>query len=232
MRKRNAIGISPSASELTAGAIYFVFQLTLLFRFLLWLNPQLGQPLSEAELNFVYYFFNFIAVLLIFPGFLGRSASEVRQHPAYFCQAVVLGLAAYYACTWAVDWAASRLVPSFTNYNDASILALGRSSRLLTLIGVVVLVPPVEECFFRGLIFATLYRKSHWAAYIVSMLAFTAIHITGYIGTYSAAELLIAIAQYLPAGLCLAWSYTKAETIFAPILIHAIINFVAISGLR
>ena len=127
---------------------------------------------------------------------------------------------------------ASRLVPSFTNYNDASILALGRSSRLLTLIGVVVLVPPVEECFFRGLIFATLYRKSHWAAYIVSMLAFTAIHIMGYIGTYSAAELLIAIAQYLPAGLCLAWSYTKAETIFAPILIHAIINFVAISGLR
>ena len=55
MRKRNAIGISPSSPELTAGAIYFVFQLVLLPRFLQWLNPQLGQPLSAAELNFVFY---------------------------------------------------------------------------------------------------------------------------------------------------------------------------------
>ena len=232
MRKRNAIGISPSASELTAGAIYFVFQLALLPRFLQWLNPQLGQPLSEAELNFVFYFFNFIAVLLIFPGFLGRSAGEVRQHPAYFCQAVVLGLAAYYACTWAVDWAASRLVPSFTNYNDASILALGRGSRLLTLIGVVVLVPPVEECLYRGLIFRNLYGKSRWAAYLVSILAFALIHILGYVGLYSPLELLMAVLQYLPAGLCLAWAYTKADTIFAPIVIHAAINFISIHGLR
>lgn len=232
MRKKNVIGITPSSSELTAGGVYFIFQLVLLPRFLLWLNPQLSQPLGTAELNFVNYFFNFIAVLLIFPNFLGRSAGEVRQHPAYFCQAVILGLAAYYACTWAVDWVASRLVPSFTNYNDASILSMGRENYFLMLIALVILVPPVEECFFRGLIFATLYRKSHWAAYLASMLAFTAIHIMGYIGTYSAAQLLIAIAQYLPAGLCLAWSYTKAETIFAPIVIHAIINFLAISGVR
>ena len=33
MKKKNAIGIPPSSPELTAGAIYFVFQLTLLPRF-------------------------------------------------------------------------------------------------------------------------------------------------------------------------------------------------------
>ena len=38
----------------------------------------------------------------------------------------------------------------------------------------------------------------------------------------------MAFLQYLPAGLCLAWAYTKADTIFAPILIHAIINAVSI----
>ena len=221
-----------TGTEAVWGWGWWAFQFFLLPSLLPAVNTLLSRPLSQAELNFTFFLMNFLAVLLIFHSFLARSARAAVAHPAYFCQAVVLGLAAYYACTWAVDWAAARLVPSFTNYNDASILALGRGSRLLTLIGVVVLVPPVEECFFRGLIFATLYRKSHWAAYIVSMLAFTAIHIMGYIGTYSAAELLIAIAQYLPAGLCLAWSYTKAETIFAPILIHAIINFVAISGLR
>ena len=38
----------------------------------------------------------------------------------------------------------------------------------------------------------------------------------------------MAFLQYLPAGLCLAWAYTKADTIFAPILIHAAVNAVSI----
>ena len=90
----------------------------------------------------------------------------------------------------------------------------------------------MEECFFRGLIFRNLHPRSHWAAYAVSILGFTLIHIIGYIGQYSALELIIAILQYLPAGLCLAWSYTRADTIFAPILIHAAINFIGMNSLR
>ena len=95
-----------------------------------------------------------------------------------------------------------------------------------------ILVPPAEECLYRGLIFRKLYGKNHAVAYLVSILAFACIHILGYIGTYSPLELAIAVLQYLPAGLCLAWSYTKADTVFAPILIHAAINYVTIHGLR
>ena len=83
-----------------------------------------------------------------------------------------------------------------------------------------------------GLIFRNLYGKSRWAAYIVSILVFAIIHIIGYIGKYSALELLMAVLQYLPAGLCLAWSYAKADTIFAPILIHAAINAGSIIALN
>ena len=85
---------------------------------------------------------------------------------------------------------------------------------------------------FRGLIFRSLYGKSPWAAYIVSIIAFAMVHIVGYIGSYSPLEIVLAVLQYLPAGLCLAWSYTKAETIFAPILIHAAVNYITINGLR
>ena len=85
---------------------------------------------------------------------------------------------------------------------------------------------------YRGLIFRNLYGKSRWAAYIVSIVLFAAIHIIGYIGKYSALELIIAVAQYLAPGLCLAWSYARANTIFAPIVIHAAINAVSINLLR
>ena len=107
-----------------------------------------------------------------------------------------------------------------------------RSNSFLMLIGTVVLVPPFEECLYRGLVFRNLYRKNKWAAYIISIVLFAMIHILGYLGQYSPLELLMAVLQYLPAGLCLAWSYAKADTIFAPMLVHATINFITIRGLR
>ncbi len=224
MRNSRSLSNNLTSQETLSGFIYLAFQLLFLPSILKWCNGQLTNGLSAAELNFVFYLINFMAMLLIFHNFLGRSARQVSQHPAYFCQAVILGLAAYYACNFCTTWVVRQLVPGFSNYNDAAIADMSRGSYFLMLIGTVILVPPVEECFYRGLIFRNLYGKSRWAAYIVSILAFSIIHILGYIGKYSPLELLMAVLQYLPAGLCLAWAYTKADTIFAPILIHAAIN--------
>lgn len=232
MRKRTSARSCLNSQETVAGFCYLAFQLLLLPELLTLLNARLSVPLRDAELNFVFYMINFLAVLLIFRDFLGSAAEQAVRHPAYLCQAVILGLVAYYACHFATQWVIRLLVPSFSNYNDASIAAMGQENRLLVILGTVVLVPPVEECFYRGLIFRNLYEKSHWAAYLVSMLAFALIHILGYAGQYTPLEILMALLQYLPAGLCLAWSYTKADTIFAPIAIHAAVNYITLSNWR
>lgn len=232
MRRNRSLSANLTSQETIAGAVYYIFQLLALSSLLTWFNRQLSHPLTSAELNFVYYMVNFMATLLIYHDFLGRAANQMTQHPAYFCQAVILGFVAYYACNWFMTWLIRLLVPGFSNYNDEAIAAMSQGNYFLMLVGTVILVPPAEECVFRGLIFRNLYGKSRWAAYIVSILAFAIIHIIGYIGKYSALELLMAVLQYLPAGLCLAWAYTKSDTIFAPILIHALINLRAIGGLR
>lgn len=231
MRKSRSISSYLTSQETISGFVYLAIQLLVLPYCLNWCNRQLSHPLNSAELNFVFYMVNFMAMLLIFHDFLGRSGRQAMQHPAYFCQAVILGFVAYYACFYVTTWVVRQLVPGFTNYNDAAIAEMRRGNSFLMLIGTVILVPPFEECMYRGLIFRNLYGKSRWAAYIVSILAFAIIHIIGYIGRYSALELLMAVLQYLPAGLCLAWSYTKADTIFAPIVIHAAINYVTIRGM-
>ena len=64
------------------------------------------------------------------------------------------------------------------------------------------------------------------------MAAFAAIHVLAYIGTESVTTLVLCFLQYLPAGLCLAWTYTKADNIFAPIVVHALVNAIAIGALR
>lgn len=232
MRNSRSSGAALSSQETVAGFTYLAFEIFFLPAMLTFFNGTLAHPLSEAEVNFVFFFINFMAVLLIFHGFLGKSMAQVGQHPAYFCQAVILGYVAYQACAWVISWVITQLVPGFHNYNDAAIAALGSGNFFLTAIGTVVLVPPAEECFYRGLIFRNLYPKSRWVAYVVSILAFTLIHIVGYLGVYSPLELLMASLQYLPAGLCLAWAYIKSDTIFAPILIHAAINFTSIYALR
>jgi len=223
---------SPTAQETIAGAVYLALQLFALPSLLRWFNGHLSNPLNEAELNFVFYLVNFMAMLLIFHDFLGRSARQITQHPGIFCEGVILGLVAYYACSYAISWLIRILVPGFANYNDEAIFAMRQGNSFLMFIGTVILVPPFEECMYRGLIFRNLYKKSRPAAYIVSIVLFAIIHIIGYIGKYSPLELLMATLQYLPAGLCLAWSYIRGETIFAPIAIHAAINYITITGLR
>ena len=232
MKRTYSLSGSPTSQETIAGFCYLAFQLLCLPGILTWGNVRLAAPLNDAELNFVFYLVNFIAVLLIFHDFLSRALTQVFRHPILFGEAVILGTVGYYGLFWLTDKLVSLLVPSFSNYNDASVLAMVNSSRLLMLVGITVLVPLAEECLFRGLIFRNLYGKSPWAAYIVSILAFAAIHILGYIGSYSAVELLMACLQYLPAGLCLAWAYTRADTIFAPIVIHSIVNYISIYGIR
>lgn len=228
MSKHHAIGTNLSSRQTLWGFIYMVFQLVALGPLLVWANVQLEAPLSEAELNFTFYIINFIAILLIFQDFLGNSLGYATSHLVQLLEAVILGYVFYQICFRLTNFLVTLLYPPFTNYNDEAILSMKQGNFFLMALGTVVLVPPVEECFFRGLIFRNLYPSSKWAAYLVSILAFAAIHILGYIGTYSPLELVLAVLQYLPAGLCLAWSYTRADTIFAPILIHAAINATAI----
>ena len=232
MKNSRSLSAKPNSQETMGGFVYLAFQFLFLPSLLSFINGHLSQPLRETELNFLFYLVNFISILLIFHDFLGRGLNQVTQHPIVFLESVILGFVFYYGCNWLTTKLVGLLVPGFSNYNDQAIMDLYRGNAFLMLIGTVILVPPVEECLYRGLIFRNLYGKSRWAAYIVSILAFSVIHILGYIGQYSAVELLMAFLQYLPAGFCLAWAYTRADTIFAPIVIHAAINFVSINALR
>ena len=232
MKRSRSFSAKPNNQETMGGFVYLAFQYFLLPSILAFINTYMDDPLSKTDLNFLFYLINFIAILLIFHDFLGRNLNQVTQHPIVFLESVILGFVFYYGCDWLTTKLIGLLVPEFSNYNDQAIASMLSSNYFLMVIVTVILVPPVEECLFRGLIFRNLYGKSRWAAYIVSILAFSVIHIIGYIGSYSAVELVMAFLQYLPAGLCLAWAYTRADTIFAPIVIHALINAISIGRLR
>ena len=232
MKKSKQLYISMSRTEKILGWLYMAFSLLLMPGLLNWVNAQLADPVPESTLNFVFYLTNFLSVAGIFHRFLRSSLSAAWGDIWNFIQAVILGYVAYLAASKAMDFLMSILMPGFSNINDAAITELAKSNYVLMLIGVVFLAPVTEEMLYRGLIFRNLWQSSKVAAYALSMAPFAAIHVLGYIGSTDAARLVLCFIQYLPAGLCLAWTYTKADNILAPTLVHAIVNAVAIGALR
>jgi membrane protease YdiL (CAAX protease family) len=138
----------------------------------------------------------------------------------------------YYVATYLIGLFIQAVYPDFSNVNDSSIQSMAAENYAIMLIGTVLLVPLTEETLFRGLIFRKLHQKSRAVAYILSTLFFGLIHITGYIGATPLPVLLLCLIQYIPAGVFLAWAYEKADSIWAPILMHMAVNQISMSYMR
>ena len=109
--KKRTVSPCPNSRETVSGLCWLAFQMLLLPSLLYFVNGHLERPLSEGELNFVYYLTNFNAMLVIFHDFLSRSLSQALQHPIVLLEAVILGFVAYFACFYITDYVVSLLVP-------------------------------------------------------------------------------------------------------------------------
>lgn len=217
--------ITMNKKEQLLTGIYFLFQQLLLTPILL----SLPLPLTLAQLEFVYFVTNFLLTLLICRKFLWQN---IRYFSKNFVPTVFAGLVVYHLSSTAVGILIQWYMPEFFNVNDSSIGILAASDFWLTAVSVVLLVPITEEVMYRGLLFGCLYRRSKWAAYFVSALVFSAVHVVGYIGQYSPVQLLLCLLQYIPASLCLGWAYAHTGNLFAPVLIHTIINAIGNAAMR
>ena len=214
------------------GLVYIVLQLLVLPLALTWGNWLLGSPLSATSLNFVFFALNFLVITVAYRDFLGKNFKALLHNPWRVLRFAGAGLMLYWIATFVVGFIITSIYPNFMNANDMSISQMTKENYTLMSIGTVLLVPVVEETLYRGVVFGGIYTKSPVLAYIVSTAVFSIIHILGYITVYTPLELLLSFIQYLPAGICLAWSYKKADSIWAPILIHIAVNQVGTYSMR
>lgn len=212
--------------EAVTGLIYIIMQIFILPVILVVANNFLPHPLSDAALNFTLFSINFICIVVIFHRFLINSLHILFQRPKQVLLTCLKGFGFYWLGSVLVNILVVYLDPGFSNVNDENIAVLADQNNFLMIIGTVVLVPVVEETLYRGVVFGQLYRKKPMLGYIVSVAVFSALHIFGYIGFYSPLRLLLCFLQYIPAGIFLAWTYVKADTIWAPIVIHITVNLI------
>ena len=214
--------------EKILGWLYYVFQLVFLGVIVVVINYLLQSPLRDGQLNFLVFAINFIAVTVIFRKFLLRNLQVTIDSFFRTLRSAGLCFVLYYLCSILVGILIILVKPDFANANDSTIADMLQQDQLLMGIGTVILVPIVEETLYRGLLFGTIYQRNKFLGYFVSILVFALIHIVGYIGTYDLTSFALSLLQYLPAGFFLAWAYVRADSIWAPIIMHMTINQIGI----
>ena len=142
-------------------------------------------------------------------------------------QALILGFVLYYAGNFVFSLVMGWLNIDITSYNDETVMMLAEQSRFAMIICAVILAPMVEETLVRGLLFGVIRRKSRIAAYVVSIVFFAVIHVWQYLMAYDFKSVLFAALQYIPAGIALGWTYEKSNTVWAPIILHMVINAIS-----
>ncbi len=226
------LSISMTRRERLIGGSYLLLSLFVLPTLLVLVCSLLSIPLSESNLNLVYFALNFLCAVGIFHRFLIATIRHTANRIWRCLRFGAIGLLLYFLATELVGRGILWLRPDFFNVNDASISSMAYEYPLLWNFSAVFLVPISEELFYRGLVFQGLQERNRLVAYGISTAVFAAIHVLGYIGQYDWVTLALCFAQYLPAGLCLAWAYEKSDTIVAPILMHITINQIGIAATR
>jgi len=221
-----------SQREMRWGLCYFLFESLCLSGLLQALNALLPKSLPQLEVNFLFFLINFLLV-----GFLFRSylLQQVKLLPDVFEKVILVtppAFVLYWLSNFLMTQALLAMDEGFYSINDVTIRQMVSEDYTLMLLGTVIFVPVAEECLFRGLLFRGLYDRSPVLGWLVSVAAFSAVHILGYIGTYPPLTLLLCFVQYVPAGICLAGAYRLSGSIFAPILLHALVNLLGMLVLR
>lgn len=232
MAKYERLSTTLNQGERILGWIWLLVELFVLPSLLVMANAALNYPLGSAWINFVFFCINFTAVLIIFRQFIGRSVSSLGKNLFRCLKGAFLGFCVYYVSNIAMGSLMDFLFPWFSNVNDANVASLLYLNYVPMFIGTVFLVPFAEEILFRGLVFQSIYIKNHRLGYVLSTIIFCAIHVMGYVGSCDILTLALCFIQYIPASLCLAWAYTEADNIFAPILIHIVINAMGVLAVR
>ena len=219
-------------TECIAGAVFFAVYLLVM--------PMLADKLfdlagtlldisiSAARRNTLYYYVIFAVTVLLFHGFLARTTTRLLDDLNGALTTLFLALVGFYGANELLYRVGRVLWGSRVNLNDTAIAAQISDVPRLTALIVIFLAPFVEEVLFRGLVFGCIRDKSRIVAYPVSAALFALLHVWAFAhGSFGAAQVFL-LLQYLVPGLVFAWAFDRTDTLWTPILLHALVNALAL----
>ena len=180
----------------------------------------------------LHYIISFLLVLGLFFRYLRDSFADMCKSFPRTLKAVLLGFVLYFVLQLAmVLLLANTPAIGQINPNQAAIEESAAQNFGMIAVVAVLLAPIVEEVIFRGALFGSLRQKSRILAYVVSAAVFGMYHLWPSFVFDFRPELWWFLLHYVPGSIAIAWSFERGGTIWSPILLHAVINFIGMRAI-
>lgn len=191
------------------------------------LEGLLGSGLRGSVRDMVYSCVLFCLTLVVFHGYMLRTARVFFDHVGETLGTVGLGLIAFYGLN-ELSWRILRLAPGdWVNLNDQAVLERLGAAPYGTVLIVVLLSPVVEEVIFRGYVFGNLREYHRWAAYVFSCVLFALPHVWPYAAESLDWKFPLLLGRYLLPGAVMAWTFERSGCLWGSVLLHGIVNGLA-----
>ena len=192
------------------------------------LLPGISAARGLLLLNLAVNVLELALLLLLLRRYLADQLRRLRGQGRTLGKELWKNLLLYYLfqllVSWAVTWISALCLPEYHNENQSLVSALVERWPGWGLLLVCLLAPTAEELLSRGVLFCGLYPRSRILAYALSMSAFAALHVAGYLGSQPPLLSLLNFIVYLTPGFFLARIYERCGSILAAVLLHALIN--------
>lgn len=189
------------------------------------------QNMLGVYLNLFSGLLSLICAVFIFKDFIKDNYLRFKEHLfENVAWSMTFGIASVYIFSIIANIIIGLLIDtsSHSAANQALFETYFGSSMILMMIQSVFIAPILEELLFRGLIFRSLRKYNKILAHVISSFIFGFIHI--YSGLFSGDLTQLAyLFSYGLMGFAFSLAYEKKKTIFVPITIHMINNFIAVA---
>ena len=175
--------------------------------------------------NFLIYAIGAVYMLLVLRRFFRRDFDALCDHPLSI---FLLVFGAYWASRFGevlIALLLEQLSVTGSNENNEAVIQMAKNQLGPTAAMAVFLAQIVEESMFRAGIFGLIRRKSRFLAYAVSSLCFALYHVWES-ALYDPRQLIFML-QYLPSSLALAYVYERSDSVWSCILLHMLVNGIA-----
>lgn len=228
---KNPFAVRMRRGEIIGGILFFLMYQFGIGSLLLLVLPVFGLSTDEASINGAFYVLNFVITAVLFRRFLADSLPLAAHSFLRFLKSIFLGFACYEVLQIATVLLISLVAPETVAPNDETVRAIAEANYNIMFVGAVLLAPIVEETLIRGLIFSNLRRKSRPLAYVLTALVFAAMHTLPFLGEMDLMTLGMNVLLYGLPSVALCVSYEYSGTIWSPILLHMIINALAMGAM-
>lgn len=208
-----------TAAEYRRGGLLFALYL-LVFPVLVGVFQRwLGGDFTAAECSLIYYSGLALLLVLLFRQWLRYNFHWMLARPWVNLSALGGGLAAALALTFLVRQLPFPVAdPALTNCRMQHLMAPRATVAVFVL-----LMPLVEEIFFRGVLFGGLRRRHRKVGLVLSAAGYALYCVWQFALTGGGAYLLLA-ACYLPLGAAAVWCHDRTGSVWTAVFLHMLYN--------